>query len=61
MSQLRVLSHKMNSWNVKIITQEPEMFPGPLGHSLVGKALDKGIWSLETFNLRDFHLIKEAQ
>ena len=50
----------MNSWNVKIITQEPEMFPGPLGHSLVGKALDKGIWSLETFNLRDFSFDKRG-
>ena len=50
----------MNSWNVKIITQEPDMFPGPLGHSLVGKALDKGIWSLETFNLRDFSFDKRG-
>lgn len=32
----------------------PEMFPGPLGHSLAGKALDKGIWSLEAINIRDF-------
>ena len=44
----------MNSWNVKIITSFPDIFPGPLGHSLSGKALDKGIWSLETYDLRDF-------
>jgi tRNA (guanine37-N1)-methyltransferase len=30
------------------------MFPGPLGTSLAGRALDQGIWSLETKNIRDF-------
>jgi tRNA (guanine37-N1)-methyltransferase len=40
--------------NVKIITLFPDIFPGPLGHSLVGAALAKKIWSLEVFNLRDF-------
>ena len=30
------------------------MFPGPLGHSLAGRALDEGIWSLETVQIRDF-------
>ena len=30
------------------------MFPGPLGHSLAGKALENGIWSLETIQIRDF-------
>ena len=37
-----------------IITLYPEMFPGPLGVSLAGKALDDGAWSLETVALRDF-------
>ncbi len=37
-----------------IITLYPEMFPGPLGVSLAGKALDEGAWSLETVALRDF-------
>lgn len=32
----------------------PEMFPGPLGHSLAGRALENGIWSLEALNIRDF-------
>ena len=32
----------------------PEMFPGPLGVSLVGTALEKGIWSLEAIDIRDF-------
>ena len=32
----------------------PEMFPGPLGYSLAGKALEKGLWSLETIDIRQF-------
>lgn len=32
----------------------PGMFPGPLGYSLAGKALDEGLWRLETFDLREF-------
>lgn len=37
-----------------IITLHPEMFPGHLGHSLAGRALEEGAWSLETVALRDF-------
>ena len=37
-----------------IITLYPEMFPGPLGASLAGKALETGLWSLETCQLREF-------
>ncbi len=37
-----------------ILTLYPEMFPGPLGQSLAGKALDRGDWSCETVNPRDF-------
>ncbi|MEL6530676.1 MAG: tRNA (guanosine(37)-N1)-methyltransferase TrmD [Pseudomonadota bacterium] len=37
-----------------ILTLYPEMFPGPLGTSLAGKALDRGDWSCETVNPRDF-------
>lgn len=36
------------------LTLFPEMFPGPLGLSLAGKALEKGIWSLEALDIRDF-------
>lgn len=36
------------------LTLFPEMFPGPLGQSLAGTALKKGIWSLEAINIRDF-------
>lgn len=37
-----------------ILTLFPEMFPGPLAHSLPGKALEKGLWALETLQIRDF-------
>jgi tRNA (guanine37-N1)-methyltransferase len=36
-----------------VLTLYPEMFPGPLGASLAGKALAAGIWSLEARNIRD--------
>ncbi|EJM99821.1 tRNA (guanosine(37)-N1)-methyltransferase TrmD [Phyllobacterium sp. YR531] len=37
-----------------VLTLYPEMFPGPLGISLAGKALSEGAWSLETVQIRDF-------
>ena len=37
-----------------MLTIFPELFPGFLGHSLTGKALDEGKWSLEAVNIRDF-------
>ncbi|XDZ65690.1 tRNA (guanosine(37)-N1)-methyltransferase TrmD [Alphaproteobacteria bacterium LSUCC0684] len=40
-------------WQVRICTLFPEMFPGPLGQSLAGKALRNGIWSLELIDIRD--------
>lgn len=39
---------------VKVLTIFPEMFPGFLGYSLTGKALDEGKWSLQAVNIRDF-------
>ncbi len=44
------------SWRADIVTLFPEMFPGPLGLSLAGRALDQGIWSLRAHNLRDHGL-----
>src|ERR1700741_332541 len=41
-------------WRAGVITIFPEMFPGPLGLSLAGKAKQKGIWSLDSIDLRDF-------
>ena len=41
-------------WTAKVLTLFPDMFPGPLGFSLAGKALDKGLWALETTDIRKF-------
>ncbi|MEX0282664.1 MAG: tRNA (guanosine(37)-N1)-methyltransferase TrmD [Arenibacterium sp.] len=41
-------------WKSKIITLFPSAFPGVLGESLTGRALQEGKWQLETVNLRDF-------
>jgi tRNA (guanine37-N1)-methyltransferase len=40
-------------WRTTVLTLFPEMFPGPLGVSLAGKALASGIWTLETRDIRD--------
>ena len=40
-------------WHATILTLFPEMFPGPLGVSLAGKALASGVWTLETRDIRD--------
>ena len=40
-------------WHASIITIFPEMFPGPLGVSLAGRAREKGIWALDAVDLRD--------
>jgi tRNA (guanine37-N1)-methyltransferase len=42
------------AWTVKVLTLFPEMFPGPLGCSLAGKALENGAWALETVDIRAF-------
>jgi tRNA (guanine37-N1)-methyltransferase len=42
------------SWAATVLTLYPEMFPGPLGHSLAGRAMSEGLWSLETVQIRDF-------
>jgi tRNA (guanine37-N1)-methyltransferase len=46
------------AWGTTILTLFPEMFPGPLGCSIAGRALKSGIWNLETHNIRDFALDK---
>jgi tRNA (guanine37-N1)-methyltransferase len=40
-------------WRATVLTIFPDMFPGPLGQSLAGKALASGIWSLETQDIRN--------
>src|SRR5258707_14392013 len=42
------------SWRVTVLTIFPEMLPGPLAYSLAGRALEAGIWQLETVDIRDF-------
>lgn len=44
----------MANWHVNILTLFPEMFPGTLGQSLSGKALEGGLWSCDTINIRSF-------
>jgi len=41
-------------FRASVLTLYPEMFPGPLGVSLAGKALQDGLWSLDTVQIRDF-------
>lgn len=41
-------------WHVSVLTLFPEMFPGPLGVSLVGQALEAGLWTLATVPIREF-------
>jgi tRNA (guanine37-N1)-methyltransferase len=40
-------------WRATVLTLFPEMFPGPLGVSLAGKALSSGLWALETRDIRE--------
>ncbi len=42
------------TWLATVLTIFPEMLPGPLAYSLAGKALEAGIWRLETVDIRDF-------
>jgi tRNA (guanine37-N1)-methyltransferase len=41
------------TWRATVLTLFPEMFPGPLGVSLAGKALASGVWELEARDIRD--------
>ena len=40
------------TWRATVLTLFPEMFPGPLGVSLAGKALASGLWELEARDIR---------
>jgi hypothetical protein len=42
------------TFHTQILTLYPEMFPGPLGLSLAGRALSQGIWSCDPIQIRDF-------
>lgn len=47
-------SPQSSGWQASVLTLYPEMFPGPLGTSLSGRALGKNIWSCEPTNIRNF-------
>ncbi|MGL4396543.1 MAG: tRNA (guanosine(37)-N1)-methyltransferase TrmD [Hyphomicrobium sp.] len=49
------------AWRAQVLTLFPEMFPGPLAHSLVGQALSAGLWSLDAIQIRKFGLGRHAQ
>lgn len=42
------------TFRATVLTLYPEMFPGALGHSLAGRALEAGVWALEAVQIRDF-------
>ena len=46
------------AWSATVLTLFPEMFPGPLGISLLGKGLSNGLWSLEVRDIREHGLGK---
>lgn len=41
-------------WTATVLTLFPAMFPGPLGQSLAGRALEDGVWALEAVDIRDY-------
>src|SRR5271155_2144250 len=48
----------MNNWTVTVLTLFPDMFPGPLGGSLLGKGLTNDLWSLDVRDIREHGLGK---
>ncbi len=47
-------ARKPGAWSAQVITLLPEAFPGILGESLIGKALEQGLWNLDTIDLRQY-------
>jgi len=46
------------AWRAQILTLFPQAFPGVLGESLTGRALQDGLWQIETYDLRDYGIGK---
>jgi len=46
--------NRLMPFHATILTLHPQMFPGPLGLALAGRALERGLWSYETIPIRDF-------
>ena len=51
----------ISPWRATVVTLFPEMFPGPLGCSLAGRALAEGSWSLETRSIREHGIGRHRQ
>jgi hypothetical protein len=47
------MSSQPMTWRATVLTLFPEMFPGPLGVSLAGRALASELWALEARDIRD--------
>ncbi len=45
---------KAGPWRATMLSLFPEMFPGPLGLTLAGKALESGVWALKALDIRNF-------
>lgn len=43
-----------STFKAHVLTLFPELFPGPLGHSITGRALGEGLWQCTATNIRDF-------
>ena len=41
-------------WQANILTMYPDIYPGPLGYSLIGKALENNIWKMNVYDIRKF-------
>ena len=54
-------SDPSTAFRASVVTLFPEMFPGPLGHSLAGRALERGDWSLDAHPLRSHGLGRHRQ
>ncbi len=50
----------LNPWYATVVTLFPEMFPGPLGCSILGNGLRNGLWKLDTIQIRDHATDKHA-
>jgi tRNA (guanine37-N1)-methyltransferase len=48
------MTARAEPWTARVLTLFPEVFPGPLGVSLAGRALENGLWALEVLDIRGF-------
>lgn len=51
---------KQSPWYATAVTLFPEMFPGPLGYSILGNSLQQHLWKLDTIQIRDYAHDKHA-